>query len=83
MEEVSLAEVAITGLALAKRVFQVHGATADGQVSFRKKLSRGQVLAFFGSLPPCVVAMEACATAHYWTREIGAVGHEIRLVPPA
>jgi transposase len=76
-------QVTIIGLDLAKRVFQVHGATADGGVAFRKKLSRGQVLAFFTGLPPCVVAMEACATAHYWAREIGALGHDIRLVPPA
>lgn len=71
------------GLDLAKRVFQAHGATADGKVAFRKKLSRGQVLAFFTGLPPCVVAMEACATAHYWAREISALGHTVRLVPPA
>jgi transposase len=76
-------QATIIGLDLAKRVFQVHGATADGGVAFRKKLSRGQVLAFFTGLPPCVVAMEACATAHYWAREIGALGHDIRLVPPA
>lgn len=78
-----MTEVTIVGLDLAKRVFQVHGATADGGVAIRKKLSRGQVLAFFADLPPCVVAMEACATAHYWAREIGALGHTVRLVPPA
>ena len=78
-----MAEVTIVGLDLAKRVFQVHGATADGGVAFRKKLSRGQVLAFFADLPPCVVAMEACATAHYWAREISALGHTVRLIPPA
>ena len=77
------AQVSIIGLDLAKRVFQVHGATADGRVAFRKKLSRAQVLVFFAPLPPCVVAMEACATAHYWAREIGALGHDVRLVPPA
>ena len=76
-------QVTIVGLDLAKRVFQVHGATADGSIAIRKKLSRGQVLAFFADLPPCVVAMEACATAHYWAREIGALGHNVRLVPPA
>ena len=76
-------QVTIVGLDLAKRVFQVHGATADGGIAIRKKLSRGQVLAFFTDLPPCVVAMEACATAHYWAREIGALGHNVRLVPPA
>lgn len=66
-------EVTIVGLDLAKRVFQVHGATAGGGVAFRKKLSRGQLLAFFSSLPSCIVAMEACATAHYWAREIGSL----------
>lgn len=74
--------ISIIGLDLAKRVFQVHGARADGHVVFRKKLSRGQLLSFFADLPPCIVAMEACATANYWAREIGALGHEIRLVPP-
>ncbi|NDV48183.1 IS110 family transposase [Salipiger sp. PrR003] len=78
-----MTEITIVGLDLAKRVFQVHGATTDGGVAIRKKLSRGQVLAFFADLPPCVVAMEACATAHYWAREIGALGHTVRLVPPA
>lgn len=70
-------EVSIVGLDLAKRVFQVHAAGADGGVVLRRKLSRGQVLAFFAELPRCIVAMEACATAHYWTREIG----EVRLLP--
>lgn len=78
-----MTEIAIVGLDLANRVFQVHGATAAGSVAIRKKLSRAQVLAFFADLPPCVVAMEACATAHYWAREIGALGHTVRLVPPA
>lgn len=78
-----MTEIAIVGLDLANRVFQVHGATAAGGVAIRKKLSRAQVLAFFADLPPCVVAMEACATAHYWAREIGALGHTVRLVPPA
>jgi len=76
-------EVNIVGLDLAKRIFQAHGARADGSVVFRKKLSPGQVLAFFTGLLACVVAMEACATAHYWAREIGKLGHEIRLLPPA
>ena len=76
-------QATIIGLDLAKRVFQVHGATADGGVAIRKKLSRGQVLAFFADMPPCVVAMEACATAHCWAREISALGHTVRLVPPA
>ena len=76
-------DVSIVGLDLAKRVFQVHGAALDGRVVCRKKLSRGQLRAFFAQLPPCIVAMEACATAHFWAREISALGHEVRLVPPA
>lgn len=76
-------EVSIVGLDLAKRVFQLHAASADGGLVFRRKLSRVHVLAFFSELPRCVVAMEACATAHYWAREIGKLGHEVRLLPPA
>ncbi len=75
-------EVAIIGIDLAKRSFQVHGARADGSVAYRGKLSRGKLLGFLGSQPPCTVAMEACASAHYWGREMGALGHEVRLVPP-
>ena len=62
-------EVAIIGVDLAKRVFQLHGAAADGSVVFRKKLTRERFLPFLASQPPCVVAMEACATAHGWGRE--------------
>ncbi len=76
-------EVTIVVLDLAKRVFQVHGAKADGGAVFRRKLPRGQLLAFLAELPRCTVAMEACATAHYRAREIGALGHIVRLVPPA
>lgn len=76
-------EVSIVGLDLAKRVFQVHAAGSDGAVVLRRKLSRGQVIAFFTELPSCTVAMEACATAHYWAREIGKLGHDVRLIPPA
>ena len=68
-------EVSIVGLDLAKRVFQVHAARSDGSVVLRRKLSRGQVVTFFTELPKCIVAMEACATAHYWAREIGKLGH--------
>ena len=75
-------EVSIIGIDLAKRSFQLHGARADGSVAFRKKLSRGKLLAFLASVPPCVVVMEACASAHYWGREIMKLGHEVRLVPP-
>jgi len=76
-------EVSIIGLDLAKRVFQVHGARADGSVAFRRKLSRNQLLSFLSGQARCVVAMEACATAQYWAREIGELGHEVRLIPPA
>ena len=75
-------EVSIIGIDLAKRSFQLHGARADGSVAFRKKLSRGKVLAFLAAQPRCVVAMEACASAHYWGREIVKLGHEVRLIPP-
>ena len=75
-------EVSIIGIDLAKRSFQLHGARADGSVAFRKTLRRGKLLAFLASVPRCVVAMEACASAHYWGREIMKLGHEVRLVPP-
>lgn len=75
-------QVAIIGVDLAKRVFQLHGAAADGSVVFRKKLTRERFLPFLASQPPCVVAMEACATAHGWGREIERVGHMVRLIPP-
>lgn len=76
-------EATTIGLDLAKRVFQAHGANASGAVVFRKRLRRAQVLAFFSAQPRCLVAMEACASAHYWAREIGKLGHEVRLIPPA
>ena len=77
-----MGEASIIGIDLAKRSFQVHGARADGSVAYRRKLSRGQLLSFLASQPKCTVAMEACAGAHYWGRQILALGHEVRLVPP-
>jgi transposase len=71
------------GLDLAKHVFQAHGASASGAVLFRRKLRREQVLSFFARQPRCCVAMEACASGHYWARAIGELGHEVRLIPPA
>lgn len=71
------------GLDIAKRVFQVHGADAAGRAILRRKLQRNEVLAFFAELPACLVGIEACGTAHYWAREIGALGHEVRLLPAA
>jgi transposase len=69
------------GLDIAKNVFQVHGIDATEKVVLRKQLRRGQVLKFFASLTPCLVGMEACATAHYWARELTKLGHEVRLMP--
>src|SRR5262249_36541244 len=79
--EPSMREVTTIGLDLAKHVFQVHGVDAGGATVLRKQLRRAQVLAFFSRLPPCLVGVEACATAHYWGRELRALGHEVRLMP--
>src|SRR2546429_8793267 len=76
-----MSEITTIGLDLAKHVFQVHGVDAEGTTVVRKRLRRGQVLAFFSRIPRCVVGLEACATAHYWARELGALGHEVRLMP--
>jgi transposase len=75
--------VTTIGLDLAKSVFQLHGVDTAGEVVFRKKLRRSAVLDFLRDLPPCLIGLEACATAHFWAREIGALGHEVRLIPPA
>ncbi len=82
MPKIMTAKIATIGLDLAKTVFQVHGADGDGLPVVRKKLRRGQVLEFFASVPPCLVGLEACASAHYWARELQALGHEVRLIPP-
>ncbi len=71
-----MGEVSTVGIDLAKSVFQLHGSDPNGAVVLRKKLRRDQVIAFFSTLPRCVVAMEACASAHYWAREISAAGHD-------
>lgn len=76
-------EISIFGLDLGKRVFHVHGSGANGEVLLRQKLRRGQVLDFFSRSSPCIVAMEACSSAHHWAREIGKLGHDVRLIPPA
>ncbi|MHC2287996.1 transposase [Bradyrhizobium barranii subsp. barranii] len=76
-------QVITIGLDLAKHVFQVHGADAEGSPVFNRKLRRSEVLRFFEKLPACLVGMEACGSAHYWAREIAALGHEVRLIPPA
>jgi transposase len=74
-------EVSTIGLDLGKNVFQVHGIDGLGETMIRRQLRRGQVLPFFKRLPPCLVGMEACATSHYWAREISALGHDVRMMP--
>ena len=69
-----MSEITTIGLDLAKNVFQLHGADQSGKAVLRKKLRRDQVLAFLSTLPPCVVAMEACGGSHFWGREIGKAG---------
>jgi transposase len=71
------------GLDIAKSVFQVHGVDADGQIIIRRQLKRRTVLTFFQKLPPCLVGIEACASSHHWSRELKALGHTVRLMPPA
>src|SRR6187397_3474495 len=75
--------VTTIGLDIAKSVFQVHGVDAEGKVLIRRKLKRRYVLAFFQKLPPCLVGIEACATSHHWSRELKALSHTVRLMPPA
>ena len=75
--------VTTIGLDIAKSVFQVHGVDAAGQVVVRRQLKRRYVLAFFEKLPPCLIGVEACASSHHWSRELRALGHKVRLMPPA
>ncbi len=76
-------EVSTVGVDVAKRVFQVHGVDSAGGVSVRRALRRSQLLPWFAKLPRCLVGLEACATAHYWARELMKLGHDVRLIPPA
>jgi transposase len=78
-----MVEIITIGLDIAKSVFQVHGVDAAGRVAVRRQLRRGEVLKFFAGLPPCLVGMEACGSSHYWARQVGALGHQVRLLPPA
>ena len=75
--------VTTIGLDIAKSVFQVHGVDSEGKVVIRRKLKRRYVLAFFQKLPPCLIGIEACASSHHWSRELQALGHTVRLMPPA
>jgi Transposase len=79
----NLTAVTRVGLDLAKRVFQVHAVEAKGEIVMARRLTRSQLSPFFAELPPCVVAMEACSSAHHWGRALIALGHEVRLLPPA
>jgi len=67
---------------LAKNIFQVHGITRDEAVVFNRPLRRAQLLPFFSKLEPCLIGMEACSSAHHWARELTALGHDVRLIPP-
>ena len=77
-----MSEITTIGLDLAKNIFQVHGVDETGMVVVVKRLRRSQVIGFFAGLPPCLIGMEACATAHHWARELSGLGHEVRLMPP-
>jgi transposase len=82
-EEPNMQTVTTIGLDIAKSVFQVHGVDAEGKVIVRRQLKRRYVLSFFQKLPQCLVGIEACATSHHWSRELRALGHTVRLMPPA
>jgi transposase len=76
-------DIITVGVDLAKNVFQVHAVGAEGKIVVRRQVRRGEMLKFFAELPPCLIGMEACASAHHWARELKALGHEVRLMPPA
>src|SRR3954466_14360980 len=77
-----MGDVSTIGLDIAKSVFQVHGVDVAGVVLIRKRISRAKVLDYFGGLPRCLVGIEACPSAHHWGRELQALGHTVRLIPP-
>ena len=76
-------QITTVGVDIAKNVFQVHGVDSEGRVALRRKVRRDQLLALLGGLEPCLIGMEACATAHHWARELKAQGHQVKLMPPA
>ena len=76
-------EIEAIGLDLAKSVFQAHGVDAEGKTVLVTRLHRKQMIPFFSKLPPYLIGVEACATAHHWARTLGAMGHEVRIVPPS
>lgn len=75
-------KISTVGIDLAKQVFQVHGVDVHGKAELRKKLERSKLLEFFVKLPPCLVGMEACGSAHYWARKLTALGHCVKLMAP-
>ena len=77
-----MGEVSTIGLDIAKSVFQIHGVDVDGAVVIRRQVRRAKVLEFFAALPPCLIGIEACPTAHHWSRKLQALGHTVRLMPP-
>ncbi len=78
-----MGEVSTIGLDIAKSVFQIHGVDVDGAVVIRKRVSRAKVLEFFAALPCCLVGIEACPSAHHWSRQLSALGHTVKLMPPS
>jgi transposase len=78
-----MGEVSTIGLDIAKSVFQIHGISGDGTVVIRKRVTRAKVLEFFSVLPPCLIGIEACPTAHHWSRQLSMLGHTVRLMPPS
>ncbi len=78
-----MGEVSTIGLDIAKSVFQVHGVDVDGAVVIRKRISRAKVLEFFAALPTCLVGIEACPSAHHWSRKLQVLGHTVKLMPPS
>jgi hypothetical protein len=78
-----MGQVVVVGLDIAKSVFQVHGVDRDGEVVVRRRLRRSRVLPFFATVEPCRIGMEACASGHYWARELRALGHDVRLMAPS
>ena len=76
-------QVTTIGIDLAKNVFQVHGVDGTGKVVIKRQLRRGQIIEVFRKFPPCLVGIEACATAHHWARELAQLGHTVRLMPAA
>ena len=78
-----MGEVSTIGLDIAKSVFQIHGVDAAGAVVIHKRVSRAKLLEFFAALPDCLVGIEACPTAHHWSRRLQALGHTVRLLPPS